>query len=438
MREKIIFIDSETLYVTTAEGRIILNPLVVEPLKETLALIHYDAKIILFSSQPGEINQPDHVTPCFTQGQTTLHTLRAAIEPRDEEIESRLQFEIASPMPIFSNIQNPVLIISSDPAFNEMTQHVVIDPSFTLLQGQLNPWHISSANKLIEQLKTTDYPRELLISLDVDETIVFQMNSRIEMLNFNVIYLLKNIIEQIDNFNQDKKPEEQIVLHLGFTTTRLRDEIEILKRAYDKKIIPDMRAFIEHMKMLLSGKNLDEIFGETRHHELQQSSVLLTNVIMDSFLHELRKMLPGKRLFISDRYQGYLGDIRLNAENNTIQHISLGHKVLYFMHLITQNPSLHILHIEDKESELIAFTAKNMQKIKQEIFHDNLDNLCNLENQLQAIQVFFTDPEELIKTMTKKMRDILPQPSMSKPTLFKSPKTVFRNLDELGKAPNFN
>lgn len=433
MREKTIFIDGEVLYVTTVEGSIILNPLVVEPLKKTLDFIHYDAKIILFSSQSSEINQPDHVTPCFTKGQVILHNLRTAIEPNNEEIESRLTFEIASSVPIFSDIQNPALIISSDPAFNEMTQHVIINPSFTFLQGQLNCQHISSANKLIDQLKTADHPRELLISLDVDETIVFQMNSRIEILNFNVIYWLKNIIEQIDNFNRNQKSEEQIVLHLGFTTTRLRDEIEILKRAYDKKIIPDMRAFIEHLKILQSGKNLDEIFGEARYHELQQSSVLLTNVIMDSFLRELQKIFPGKNISIHDRYQGYLGEIKLNAENNTIQHISLGHKVLYFMHLITQNPNLHILHIEDKESELIAFTARNMQKIKEVIFHDDLESLRNLENRLQAIQVFFTDPEALIQTITNTMCFILPQPSTPKPTFFKSSATVFKDLDEVGR-----
>lgn len=286
MREKTIFIDSEAVYVTTVEGSIILNPLVVESLKETLALIYYDAKIILFSSRLSEINQPDPVTPCFTKGQVILHKLRTAIESDDEEIESRLTFEIASSVPIFSDIQNPALIISSDPIFNEMTQHIVIDPSFTFLQGQLNCQHISSANTLINQLKKIDHPRELLISLDIDETIVFQMNSRIEILNFNVIYWLKNIIEQIDGFNQNQAPEAQIVLHLGFTTTRLRDEIEILKRAYDKKMIPGMRAFIEHLKMLQSGKNLGEIFGETHHHELRHSPQLLTNVVMNSFLHE--------------------------------------------------------------------------------------------------------------------------------------------------------
>src|SRR3990167_9654958 len=73
---------------------------------------------------------------------------------------------------------------------------------------------------------------EIFLSFDVDDTIISN-----DLINFELIDLMKKIVEFVDKLNSGRASNAQIKIKLGLTTARIPDNLELERRAKIKETI---------------------------------------------------------------------------------------------------------------------------------------------------------------------------------------------------------
>ncbi|EKD71407.1 MAG: hypothetical protein ACD_46C00188G0002 [uncultured bacterium] len=168
---------------------------------------------------------------------------------------------------------------------------------------------------------------EIFLSFDVDDTIISN-----DLINFELIDLMKKIVEFVDKLNSGRASNAQIKIKLGLTTARIPDNLELERRAKIKETI-------------LHGPRIHEI--------------------KDMFLSVLNKEISNRKFEIKNKYICACGHLDRQA-NKAEYGIS---KSIWFSRLLGDDRKKVICHVDDSIDELrdIDFLRRKDISTKNEV-----------------------------------------------------------------------